>query len=130
MISESEMYQMNDGGEVFDAAARINRPKVYARIDAERQRQFDVYGHAGDMSRSYADWHAILVEEFIELEREVFPHPAAAADYQRVKNELTQVAAVAVAWLEQMVEWEDDGLTPEERQAFAEHEEVALGDRD
>ena len=84
----------------------MNRPDIYAAIDAERLVQAAKWNrpHAwgwGDCSSESIDWTtkaAVLGEECGEVARAVLE-----ADPTALRTELVQVAAVAVAWLEAMV---------------------------
>ena len=69
--------------------------KIFAEIRKERQRQDErwPYGH-DDLN-----WSAILIEETGETAREVLCGGRVARAYE-LRQELIQVAAVAVAWLE------------------------------
>lgn len=79
----------------------VSRADVYAAIDAERERQARKWAGAhswgaGDASSSdVADIvkTAVLTEECGEVARAVL-------DGEGLREELVQVAAVAVAWLE------------------------------
>jgi NTP pyrophosphatase (non-canonical NTP hydrolase) len=79
------------------------RSDVYALIDAERKRQVAKWSAphdwgAGDCSSPHVDplvKLAVLTEECGEVARAVL-------DRTPVRDELVQVAAVAVAWLEGM----------------------------
>lgn len=71
-----------------------DRQTVYELIDLERDRQIAKFG---DQSQRTDDrWTAILTEEFLELVRAINDDEPP----RRVAEELVQVAAVAVAWLE------------------------------
>ena len=69
--------------------------RVFAAIAEERERQDKKWG-----VQSHGDqrWLAILVEELGEAAAEVITHPGYSE--RRLKWELTQVAAVAIAWIE------------------------------
>ena len=79
------------------------RAKIYSMIDAERARQAEkwnkphTWGFGDCSSRDLPAIvkAAVLTEECGEVSRAVL-------DGQGLKNELIQVAAVAVAWLESM----------------------------
>lgn len=81
----------------------MKRAAVYADIDAERAKQAEKWGGphlwgAGDCSsRDVSDpvKAAVLAEECGEVARAVLD-----SDPESLRNELIQVAAVAVAWLE------------------------------
>lgn len=83
----------------------MNRADVYAAIDAERVRQAEKWGGphlwgVGDCSSGAVDSTvkaAVLAEECGEVARAVLD-----SDPESLRNELIQVAAVAVAWLEGM----------------------------
>lgn len=84
----------------------MKRPAIYALIDAERARQSAKFGPRQVHSWGEGDCSspavapivkvAVLSEECGEVARAVLDH-APAAD---LRDELVQVAAVAVAWLE------------------------------
>jgi len=81
----------------------MSRAQVYALVDAERDRQAAKWGGAhawgqGDCSSLLVDETvkaAVLAEECGEVSRAVLE-----ADHEAMRQELVQVAAVAVAWLE------------------------------
>ena len=81
----------------------MNRADVYAAIDAERFRQSLKWNKPhrwgwGDCSYASVDMSvkaAVLAEECGEVSRAVLD-----ADFDNLRTELIQVAAVAVAWLE------------------------------
>ncbi len=83
--------------------ARVTRAMIYAAIDAERDRQARKWArpHAwgqGDCSSLLVDQTvkaAVLAEECGEVARAVLDQDSAG-----IRDELVQVAAVAVAWLE------------------------------
>lgn len=83
----------------------MSRADVYDAIDAERDRQAAKWGGrhpwgVGDCSSlGVADTvkAAVLAEECGEVARAVLD-----SDPESLRNELIQVAAVAVAWLESM----------------------------
>jgi len=88
----------------------VNRDDVYALIDAERLRQAGKWGSAhiwgmGDCSSRNVPTLAkvaILTEECGEVSEAVLdggPIPSATSA-RSLRDELVQVAAVAVAWLE------------------------------
>ena len=71
---------------------KSERARVYARIDAERDRQ-DKKWRVQTHGPLY--WHAILSEEIGELAKAIIE-----GKNDEAHVELVQVAAVAVAWLE------------------------------
>lgn len=81
----------------------MNRADVYALIDAERTRQAVKWGgvHRWGMGDCYSPLvdqtvkAAVLAEECGEVARAVLD-----VDAINLRDELVQVAAVAVAWLE------------------------------
>lgn len=81
----------------------MKRPDVYRMIDAERARQAAKWGGDHDWGRGDCSSHqvapevkvAVLAEEVGEVSRAVLE-----ADWPNLHEELVQVAAVAVAWLE------------------------------
>jgi len=85
----------------------MNRQAIYALIDAERDRQESKWGGAhswghGDCSSDGVDSIvkvAVLTEECGEVARSVLDH---CGEMHGLADELVQVAAVAVAWLESL----------------------------
>lgn len=83
----------------------MQRSDAYALIDAERQRQHDKWTRCHDWG--YGDCSSsavflptksmVLTEECGEVARAVLD-----GDTDSLRQELVQVAAVAVAWLESM----------------------------
>jgi hypothetical protein len=82
----------------------VNRQAIYALIDAERERQAakwsgeHLWGN-GDCSSGFVEdivKVAVLAEECGEVARAVLD------DSDRLADELVQIAAVAVAWLESL----------------------------
>lgn len=65
-------------------------------IRAERARQLDLWG---PQSHGPDRWCVILAEEFGEAARAVYE-----SDPEALREELVQVAAVAVAWIEDLDE--------------------------
>jgi len=90
----------------------MNRAGIYAAIDVERARQAEKWGRShewgeGDCSsRTIAPIVkvAVLAEECGEVAR-----AALAWDQHATWDELVQVAAVAVAWMESYPDWEQEG---------------------
>lgn len=89
----------------------MSRASIYEAIDRERARQ-EILKLVGRFTSTCADTTmplghklAVLAEEFGEVSYEVCEalagHPAAPAD---LREELVQVAAVCVAWIESMGE--------------------------
>ena len=83
----------------------MTREQVYKLIDQERDRQTAKWG---EQRHDLIEWNAILMEEVGEASREIleqhfdtFYHPDSGR-VDRIKKELTQVAAVAVQILEQI----------------------------
>ena len=74
---------------------------VLSEVGGEREQQFDKWGH---QDCSDAGWAAILGEEFGEACKEVNDFNLKAINDPtagpRLRAELIQVAAVAVAWVE------------------------------
>lgn len=87
---------------------------IFADITAERERQQDKWGHVhdwgkGDCSSPYVPEVvkvAVLAEECGEVARAVLDR-----DDTALRTELTQVAAVAVAWLEHLSTTQQQGAT-------------------
>lgn len=81
------------------------QPEVWAAIQAERARQDAKFGWAPDTASILpgADVHAkvsVLLEEVGEVAHAVLEH-----DEPNLEEELVQVAAVCVAWLESRTEF-------------------------
>ena len=83
------------------------RKGIYEAIDLERTRQADKFG--SDYSLTSDRWVRLIVEELGEVASEVDwlcsvgdPCAADAIAVQPLRAELIQVAALAVAWLEQL----------------------------
>lgn len=75
----------------------LGRHAIYRDVDRERDRQDDKWGWPND-GMAGADQHkkvSILAEEFGEVARAVLE-----GDLENLAEELVQVAAVCVAWLE------------------------------
>lgn len=70
-----------------------NRLGVYIRIGEERNRQLDKWG---DQRHTHEHWLSILTEEVGELAKALNED----GSKEEILGELIQVAAVAVAWLE------------------------------
>jgi len=72
----------------------MNRNEIYQLIDEERTRQDEKWGY---MPRNNSDmvWLAVLTEEVGECARAILKQ-----DWINLKDEIIQVAAVAIAWLE------------------------------
>ncbi len=79
------------------------RELIYAEVDAERDRQDEKFGLA-DPSVLSGDneWKklAVLGEEYGEIARALLEHSFGADTIEHIEQELVQVAAVAIAWLE------------------------------
>lgn len=79
----------------------MERDKAFRKIDAERRFQIDKWGgfKPGNVEHPETDPRqklAVLMEEVGEVAKAIIDHESEA----RVRSELVQVAAVAVAWLE------------------------------
>ena len=79
--------------------------KIFDEINAERQRQINVWGEQNHNNYKYL---AILVEEVGELAQSILHDEFGGHASGTAKNELIQVAAVAVQWLERMERHLDD----------------------
>ena len=87
-----------------DDTSRATREGIWAAIQAERARQAEKW--AGEHEWGYGDCSSpgvpapvkvmVLAEEFGEVSRAVLD----SAPIPELRDELVQVAAVAVAWLE------------------------------
>lgn len=71
----------------------MTRDEIYALINAERERQDRKWGEQADHSPE--KWLAILTEEVGETAEAILEH-----NRPNMIEELIQVAAVAVRWLE------------------------------
>jgi len=71
---------------------------VYDEIKAERKYQDDIHGH--DRNHAPIVWLPILGEEVGEVNRAVYEHHFEGSDLSSYREELIQVAAVAVAMIE------------------------------
>ena len=71
------------------------------KIVAERDRQDRLWGNAtSHRGRDAAEWYVILGEEFGEVGRAIWEGRFNDGPPEAIDNELIQVAAVALAWLE------------------------------
>ena len=70
---------------------------IFEKIRAERQRQIDKWGD--DRNLDPFVWIAILSEELGEASQEVLKHNS----QDKLEAEIVQIAAVAVAWLEDLM---------------------------
>lgn len=79
--------------------------KVLLDVNKERDRQDELWGL---QRHEYSKWLAILAEEFGEVAQAInginFPKDAKQTDADNLYEELIQVAAVAVAIAEQVLE--------------------------
>jgi hypothetical protein len=83
----------------------MNRADAFKAIDAERERQWLKWNRPhdwgyGDCSSTDVDWTVksmVLTEECGEVARAILD-----LEIDQLREELVQVAAVAVAWLESM----------------------------
>jgi NTP pyrophosphatase (non-canonical NTP hydrolase) len=71
--------------------------KVFALILAERERQDAKWGSQRHLAPLV--WLAVLTEEIGEVAKAILEHEPSG-----VRDELVQVAAVAVAWLSALIE--------------------------
>lgn len=76
--------------------------RIFELVKKERERQDELWG-----KQNHPDglWLTILVEEVGEVARELqgrSPNPEAAR-IKRLREELVQVAAVAIAWAERRI---------------------------
>lgn len=79
------------------------RERIYAEIDQERQRQDDKFGFLPPSILPGTDeWRklAVLGEEVGEVARALLETDFGNDTQEHVEEELIQVAAVAVAWVE------------------------------
>lgn len=82
----------------WEPTERLNMTKmrrVFTRIEVERERQHLKFNNQSHLPPTA--WAVILGEEYGEVCKEV-----CEGDAKKLKAELVQVAAVAVAWLESM----------------------------
>ena len=68
---------------------------ILANIIRERERQDDLWGKATERDYTPEKWLAVLVEEVGEVAKSIQD-----GEVENLKEELTQVAAVAIAFLE------------------------------
>lgn len=80
--------------------ARDSLEPLAERIQAERARQIEKYTAEHYATLSAAEWMAILTEEVGEVAQAAYRASRAEGRYTPLLDELVQVAAVAVAWLE------------------------------
>lgn len=73
--------------------------KVFELIKKERERQDKKWGV--NKHDSFV-WLAIITEELGEVAQAIF-----SSNGRAIRDELVQVAAVAVAWLEQFDHWDE-----------------------
>ena len=72
---------------------------ILANIIRERERQDDLWGKATERDYTPEKWLAVLVEEVGEVAKSIQD-----GSVENLKEELTQVAAVAIAFLETIPE--------------------------
>lgn len=77
----------------------MNRTDIFEQINAERDRQNAKWG---EQRAPDNPWLAILVEEVGEVAQEICLAYSGFSEKDRLRDELTQVATVAVAWLESL----------------------------
>ncbi|GGM34817.1 hypothetical protein GCM10012275_02570 [Longimycelium tulufanense] len=87
-----------------DDRSAAARPAVLADIAAERQRQHAEHGdHAPDSPHmTDRDRFAVLVEQVGEVAQQLTPN--GGGNPWRLRDELIQVAAVTLAWLDRLDE--------------------------
>ena len=73
------------------------REHILELIYAERSKQDKKWGYPRYLSDPF--WYTILGEEVGEIARGILEH-----DVENLKDELVQVAAVCVAWLQNIME--------------------------
>ncbi len=83
---------------------RYRRENALAAIKLERQRQTELWGNQWTPGKiSPPEKLSILLEEVGEIARELNDSPPKKVEqYPRLYEELVQVGALAVAWLESM----------------------------
>lgn len=74
-----------------------SRDLAYLYIEAERLRQDKIWG---EQNHGDERWQGILGEEFGEVCKAINERELFSFDYSSLRSELTQVAAVAIAWIE------------------------------
>ena len=79
----------------------MNRENIYSLIDKERKRQDDKWG-AIPRNLHVMIWMTVLGEEVGEIARAILKR-----DWDNMKEEIVQVAAVCVAWLEDSENFDD-----------------------
>lgn len=85
------------------------RHKIFEAISNERARQDAKFGWPNRGLASVNDWKklAILMEEVGEVSNALLERAVGDDTTQHVRQELLQVAAVCVAWLEWEIEYND-----------------------
>ena len=94
-------------GPLFDTSEverADSRSKMFSLISAERDRQIEKWGRRRNHRHLY--WLGILMEEVGEAAQAVIENK----QWEEIRKELVQVAAVAVAWMECV---EDGDIVPE-----------------
>ena len=71
---------------------------------AERMRQDEKWG---EQNHSPLKWLAILMEEVGEVSKAILESPDVEKTTDEMKEEIVQVAAVALCWIEQL--WREEG---------------------
>ena len=77
--------------------------EVFSKISDERTNQILKWGHQNHNSNI---WFQILIEEVYEV-KDAFSGKTTDSNIENLKYELVQVAAVCVAWLQDIKIWEE-----------------------
>ncbi len=82
--------------------ARFPSPQRRAMMEIAKERNLQIDKWGAEQSHSPAEWMLILMEEMGELAEAILKHGGDTEDMltRQGKDELRQVAAVAIAWLE------------------------------
>ena len=92
-VSKAVLKKLRNMGVEID----FKRGSIYSEVSAERTRQLLKWG---EQNHNPGDWCLILGEEVGEVNKAVLEGVRITADYSEYRNELIQVAAVAVAMIE------------------------------
>lgn len=104
------MLPKDDDREGIDMLNEV-RAEVWDRIRGERARQDKLWGWLGTPGSVLPEGNdnerlAVLAEEFGEVAKEVCGHFEEGCSRERLHEELIQVAAVAMAWVEADLEYD------------------------
>ena len=79
---------------------KMSKNKIFSDIVLERQRQDEKFG--SNRNQHPLEWNAILGEEVGEVNTECLEYTFYEKSTDDLRTELIQVAAVAVAWIENL----------------------------